>query len=338
MPKHVYDLHLKGYVGSADFDSNAVHNILQCNPDKEVNVLIDSTGGSLATGLTISSAFRNHGNVSVHYTGMNASAATIASMGAKHVSIDRDALYLVHKCMQAVFEWGAMNADDIAAMMEQYGKLKVELDKIDLHIAAMYASRCKKPVEDLLKLMESGAWMTPQEALEWGFVDEITDYEEDAPAVLNDTQAIAMSKAGIPLPNIPILSEKSESIFRRIEGLITKLINKTSNTTAAMKKKVLTLLCACLSIEAISISKEGATLSEEQLDKIEDLFKEKENALKEKDEKIASLEKQIEELKKEPAQKSQQVIESKQDVTTTSDPVANYIKAVNAAREYFKNR
>lgn len=48
------------------------------NESKPVNVLIDSLGGSLATGLSISAAFKNHGNVNVHFVGLNVSAATIA--------------------------------------------------------------------------------------------------------------------------------------------------------------------------------------------------------------------------------------------------------------------
>ena len=91
MPKNNYHLHLTGYVGGYDFDRSYVDYILGQNKDKEVNVLIDSLGSSLATALSIASAFRNHGNVNVHFVGMNASAATIASLGAKHVSMDASA-------------------------------------------------------------------------------------------------------------------------------------------------------------------------------------------------------------------------------------------------------
>ena len=91
-----YALHLKGFVGGADFDRNYVDYVLAQHVGKPVNVLIDSLGGSVATALSIASAFRNHADVSVHFVGMNASAATIASLGAKHISIDANAMYLVH--------------------------------------------------------------------------------------------------------------------------------------------------------------------------------------------------------------------------------------------------
>lgn len=74
-----YDLRLKGFVGYWDFDSDYVDYILDKFADRKVDVLIDSTGGQLASALSISAAFKNHGDVHVHFVSMNASAATIAS-------------------------------------------------------------------------------------------------------------------------------------------------------------------------------------------------------------------------------------------------------------------
>ena len=94
MSKNAYHLQLKGYVGGADFDRKAVNNILEKNQGKQVNVLIDSTGGNPATRLSITSAFKNHGNVAVHFVGLNASVATFVSIGASHISINTGVLYL----------------------------------------------------------------------------------------------------------------------------------------------------------------------------------------------------------------------------------------------------
>ena len=159
MSKTAYNLHLKGYVGGADFDRNAVYNILAKNSGKQVNVLIDSLGGSLATGLSISAAFKNHGNVSVHFVGLNASAATIASLGASHISIDAGAMYLEHQCSTAFFEWGSLNADQFASLIADCEKIKMDLDKLDLNCAQLYAARCKGKPEDLLALLKVGGWL-----------------------------------------------------------------------------------------------------------------------------------------------------------------------------------
>jgi hypothetical protein len=101
-----YQLHLKGFVGGYDFDADYVDYILNKNKDSEVHVLIDSLGGRSNTALSIFSAFKRHGNVNVHFVGMNASAATIASLGIDEDTFDR------------IMEYADMDDDDRDAFDE----------------------------------------------------------------------------------------------------------------------------------------------------------------------------------------------------------------------------
>lgn len=200
MPPITYNLHLKGFVGGADFDRNYVDYILGKHAGKPVNVLIDSLGGSVATALSIASAFRNHSDVSVHFVGMNASAATIASLGAKHISIDTNAMYLVHKCSQGFFEWGSLNADQFATLIADCQQIKADLDKLDL--------------------MKIGGWITAQEAKEWGFVDEITTYSDEIAPKLTYAVASELATTGIPIPNIPV-ADKEGTFAKFLSSLAT---------------------------------------------------------------------------------------------------------------------
>ena len=50
-------------------------------------MLIDSLDSLLATSLSISAAFKNHGKVNVYFVGPSASAANISSLGKTHTSI-----------------------------------------------------------------------------------------------------------------------------------------------------------------------------------------------------------------------------------------------------------
>ncbi len=79
MSKTAYNISLKSYVGDYDFDRATVDKELAKNEGKQVNVLIDSIDGSFATGLSISAAFRNHGNIHVDFVGLYASDVTISS-------------------------------------------------------------------------------------------------------------------------------------------------------------------------------------------------------------------------------------------------------------------
>ena len=230
MSKTAYNISLKGYVGGYDFDRNTVDSVLAKNDGKEVNVLIDSLGGSLATGLSISAAFKNHGNVNVHFVGLNASAATIASLGAAHISIDAGAMYLVHQCSMAFFEWGSLNSAQFATLIADCEKIKADLDKLDLNVAQLYAARCKRPTADLLALMKVGGWLSAKEALDWGFVDEITDLDDEPAPKLTDALASAMASEGMPIPNIPLAENEKDSPFGRFFSAITSLFQSKSHT------------------------------------------------------------------------------------------------------------
>ena len=227
-----YHLHLKGYVGGSDFNSDMVTATLRSNPDTEVSVLIDSTGGQLSTALSIYAAFRSHGNVHAHFVGMNASAATIASLGAKRITMDASALYLVHKCSMAVFEWTNMNADELQEYITTLLKQKTNLDKLDSHVAAMYAARCGNPQAELLALMKTGGWLTSKEALEWGFIDEVTELEGDEKPELTEALVHAMAEAQMPIPAIPYgikrhSEQHGEPLFSRFMAAIASLFKSS---------------------------------------------------------------------------------------------------------------
>ena len=240
MSKTAYNISLKGYVGGSDFDRSTVDRTLAENEGKTVNVLIDSLGGSLATGLSISAAFKHHGNVNVHFVGLNASAATIASLGAAHISIDAGAMYLVHQCSMAFFEWGSLNSAQFETLIADCEKIKADLDKLDLNCAQLYAARCKRKTEDLLALMKVGGWLTAKEALDWGFVDEITDLADEPAPKLTDALASAMANAGMPIPNIPLAESDRESLFGKFLTAIASLFQPSTNPiTKAMNKPTL---------------------------------------------------------------------------------------------------
>ena len=297
-----YQLHLKGFVGGFDFDADYVDYILSKHEGKEVHVLIDSLGGRSNTALSIFSAFKRHGNVNVHFVGMNASAATIASLGAKHITMDASAMYLVHKCSVGFFEWGQLNSDGLQALIDNIEHQKADLDKLDANIAQMYATRCKKEPSELLDLMKAGGWLTAQEALAWGFVDELTDYEDEEAPVLTDTMANAMSAAGIPIPNLPNMkfAQQEQSAFAKFMSLLTQyftnskkneFINSQTSTSNPMKK-IFTSICAILACEHLLSNEGKITLDDAQLNSIE-------SAISRDKQTINDLNAQIETLKTE---------------------------------------
>lgn len=325
MPLTNYNLHLKGFVGGADFDRDFVDFVLAKNAGKDVNVLIDSLGGNLATALSIASAFANHGSVSVHFVGMNASAATIASLGAKHISIDKNAMYLVHKCSTAFFEWGSLNADQFRSLIADCQKQADDLDKLDVNIASMYASKCRENTQSLLDLMRVGGWLSAKEALDWGFVDEITDFADELAPKLTDAVASAMAAAGMPVPNVPL--DSGESFFHFFSRFTSLFANKPKS---AIMNKSYTSICSLLGVESVTLTDGSASLSDEQLTAIN-------SALEMKAQVIADLEAQVAALKAAPAVSSTAVVDDSKVAVTTEqkNDFEQFCDNVNAARKLY---
>lgn len=318
MAKTAYHISLKGYVGGLDFDRSTVDSTLAKNEGKEVNVLIDSLGGSLATGLSISAAFKNHGNVNVHFVGLNASAATIASLGAAHISIDAGAMYLVHKCSMAFFEWGSLNSDQFATLIADCEKIKADLDKLDLNCAQLYANRCKRKPEDLLSLMKVGGWLSAKEALDWGFVDEITDLEDEPAPRLTDALASAMASEGMPIPNIPLAEQDKESAFGKFLTAIASIFNSKSHTQMPEPK---------------TYSEDEYNALNQRLNDANAIADSQKATIEERDKRISELEAK---LAKTPAEPSKQVVEdSKPSDNTPKNEVEAFVDTYNSARKLF---
>ncbi len=326
MSNATYNLHLKGFVGGADFDRNYVDFVLAQNSEQSVSVLIDSLGGSLATALSIASAFRNHGDVSVHFVGMNASAATIASLGAKHISIDANAMYLVHKCSTEFFRWCDLNADNTQDLINELQAQKNDLDKLDANIASMYSAKCKKDVKDLLELMKVGGWLSAQEALDWGFVDEITNSNEQAP-VLTDAIASAMANAGMPIPNIPV-QDRNSPFAKFIASLSLLFKSEKSSNLSSTMNITLANISKILNQENFTATDNIVTLSVENLQAIE-------NALDTQAKEIDSLNERISALASAPADSSTAVIEDNKPSLTEKSNVEEFYDTVNSARKLY---
>ena len=370
-----YHLKLKGFVGGYDFDASYVDYILSKNQGKPVDVLIDSLGGSLATALSIVASFREHGQVHVHYVGMNASAATIVSMGANHVTMDASAMYLVHKCSAEFIQWASLNADQLKDQIAHLEQMKSDFEKMDANVASLYAAKCKKPASELLDLMKIGGWLTAQEALAWGFVDEITDSKEDKAPVLTEATACAMASAGIPLPHMPIQPEQSEwskflsSFMQFFSGRASELAQpkalSTPNQTVKDMKNLFPLIVAALALtdEAFAKDAEGnvtLNLNQSQLQALEREMKGLHEDVTEangrangvqslnqeistlkasaeaKDQEIATLKARVEELGRQPGETTHQVHNSAgADPQKPKSDVEQFFDTNREARDLF---
>lgn len=323
-----YQLIIDDYIGDwwLGTDKQSIRRQLARYKDEHVDVKISSLGGNLDDGLDIRQQFIDHGDVTAHLHGFVASAATVLAMGAKHIVMGKYALFLVHQCSNEVFEWGQMNATDLQTLIDRLQKNKEDNEKIDGVLAAMYASRCKNHSQDeLLDLLKESKWLTAQEALDWGFIDEIT--ENDVAPEMTNALARKFNAAGLPLTGLEIQPDRGgmlQSILDSLRAIKDALTPKNKlaaddvhSTNIVIMEKKFTNVASLLNVEAIAITDGSATLTADQLQAIEDRLNELESqhsadatTIAERDSTINSLNEQVQNLQKAPADTTVKVDEA----------------------------
>lgn len=138
------------------------------DPDKEISLYINSPGGSVTDGLAIVDTMNYiKCPVSTICLGLAASfGAVLLSNGAKGRRFATpNAEILIH---QPLIAGGGISGQttDIKIHAEQMIKTRERLTKI-------LADNTGKPVEQLMKDTERDNYMTAEEALEYGLIDEI---------------------------------------------------------------------------------------------------------------------------------------------------------------------
>lgn len=130
---------------------------------EDVIISINSPGGYVWDGSEIYTSLKNYsGRTEAQIVGLAASAASFIATGADIVKIAPTAQMMVHNASM----WGFGDHRDMTKTAEM-------LRVTDRTIVNAYILKTGKSEEELLDLMAEETWMGPQQALEFGFVDEI---------------------------------------------------------------------------------------------------------------------------------------------------------------------
>lgn len=305
-----YNLSIDSHIGPWGYSKNYIRSQMSGFRNKPVSVRISSLGGSVDDALDIRQQFQDHGDVTCYLFGYVASAATILATGAKKTCMSKYAFYLIHKVSNWIDAWGSYNADQIQRLIDDLKANKLENDKMDLVLANLYAAKCKKKVSDILPILKEGRWLTAQEALEYGFVDEIIEegtrlnFDDSMKARFNMYQLPALPAMG---NDTEVLEEESapnwfnnfvNKFFKAQKcDVATQAQNKPLNLSIQMKKDY-QKVNSILNIEGVEVDKDGkVTLTEEQVKALNDRITNLEQESSDKDDEIAELKKQNENLK-----------------------------------------
>lgn len=315
------------WTGQRGTTTRMVREFLEKHPE-EVDIAICSPGGRVDQGLEIYDAFVNHGKVNAHVIGMTASAATFLTMGAKHVDMVEGSLMLIHNASNRVFEWGSANKEELDRIIEKYQKMRKDLDTIDKVIGSIYAKKTGKSLEECMKKMTSAAWLSPQDCLDFGLIDEIRKDPEETQNVVNNRQSYLNLNKEYGLPSFPAsatLSAKegpTQTLLQKTVQVVKSYFhNKSAQTTDKQMIKIFKNVMDLLKVDGFNpANDDSVSVTQDQMKTIDD-------RLGEQAAKIADLQKSFDDQKAQLEKANADLTKAQDDLKKANETIENLKKA-----------
>ena len=192
-------------------------------------------------------------------------------------------LMLIHNVSTEVWEWQMANKEQLDQLIAFFQKERKDLDTIDRVIASLYAKKNGKSVEDCMTKMTAAAWLSPQDALDFGLIDHIVE-DEDVKKKSNRLRTTFTNSIfkDFGLPSLPadttgdlssVVDQEgnpAEGFMQKATAWMQKRFPKlfAEESTNPMKK-VFTCLCALLAVQDFEVNDGKITITEEDADKVE---------------------------------------------------------------------
>ena len=130
---------------------------------QDIDLYINSGGGSILEGIAIYNALRNYPGRIEADIDFAASMATYIAMAADHLRMSDNGWFMIHNPASIV----AGEADEMRRAADLMDKMKADF-------LTRYSAKTNIDHDRLSEMMDDETWMNAQEAFEMGFVDELT--------------------------------------------------------------------------------------------------------------------------------------------------------------------
>lgn len=341
-----YDLYLTGTVGGWGISADYVKYVLDRHKDQPVDVAVCSLGGDVSVALQIYELIKNHGQVTAHFLGMSASAATFMVMGAKTVKMSKNALLLIHNCSSWVDSWGRFNKEQLDEIIKQLQFERKQLDTVDDVIANIYAERNGKSLDDVKEKMKVAAWIKAADAKDFGIVDEVVDaakIDNTMEGKFNNSLIKDLGLPALPKDFDPETGEENptSSIIKKAVDMLKGLLPEPPAIISNKKMiKVFTAVMALLAItDGFKPDEKGnVTLTQDQMKAIDDELTKQNDACKKAAGVIDEMKKKIKKLEDDVKLKDEQIANLKgSSPDDNDDKTVDATSALSGAAELFNS-
>ena len=141
-----------------------VRNFLNSSKGQDVQFDISTLGGDLATAITIHDLIKAYPNKTVaNIIGLTASAGTVIAIACDDVVMSDNSLFLIHNGWK-----------EVTGNVYDFQKAAVDMQKTDAIMVKMYREKTGISEIKIHDLMKASDWMSPTEALNYGFIDRVS--------------------------------------------------------------------------------------------------------------------------------------------------------------------
>lgn len=180
--------------------------------NEDITLEVNSNGGLVTVGSEIYTALKNYnGHVTAEVTGMAASAASVAIMGADTVKMSPTAQIMIHK---ALLTRASGNSDDLEKAVNA-------LKSSDQSIINAYVSKTGLSEDEIFEMMKNETFMSANEAIEKGFADELMTFEKDLGA------AASLGNGLLPQAVIDDFYSRKKSNAKEAQAMLFELEKET---------------------------------------------------------------------------------------------------------------
>lgn len=203
-------------LGIEFISAKMVHDILQEAGGEDIVFNLNSAGGSVIAGSEIYTMLSTYsGHITVNITGLSASIASVFMLGADEVNIAHQAKIMIHNP-------SVMVSDNVE--VSDLDKIKNMLTSTEKSLAKVYTKKTGIPENEILDMMLRETWLTSDEALELGFVDNIFADGSETSGLAEDLVAMVHT-ADEQLEVIKELKNlrgtpMNKSLLEKIKGII----------------------------------------------------------------------------------------------------------------------
>jgi ATP-dependent protease ClpP protease subunit len=223
-----FNIDILGEISESVNSYNSVRSKINDAKGEEINLVISSGGGSVTEGMGIADLIANYPNeTTATGIGLVASIATVVLLSADKVKMTENAFLMIHR----PWSYTMGNADELEATAELLDKMEAKL--LDIYTASVYKRKGKqKDLENkITQMMAAETWMTAQEALEFGFIDEIVKVGEkniDLLPLQNSLNKFLNVPAAL-LTNNKKNDDMGNSILEKIKNLLNAVDEKVED-------------------------------------------------------------------------------------------------------------